>query len=395
MHNNLKDPPSMFASFLCYYMVFYYIKHKKVFYLIMSAIAFALAFNSKLYNIFIPLVIIIWFFANRIKPWNKRSRFEILKHSLIFLIVFLLFLNILNPIYWKELYILEISKNKIQNFLPQPTIYFGEIGLSTKLPFHYPFIMLGITTPPIILFFLILGIITISKQLLNQKNNLFNSLVLLGFFIPILKYSLLHISIFNGTRHLMDSFPFLFIISGIGASKIYSFITTKFKIVIHNNMIIKIFVNLIFVIFFLFTLLPIIKYHPYQHTYYNFLTGGLKGAENKFEIEYWGSSYKEGCDWINKNIEPNAIIFVIVNTGMAEFYLNSSYNIQNLEKKSQLNRTDTFYIITPKMKHQPNWIKFIPEIEKNNKPIYSIKRLGISLFDIYRINKTINNNSNI
>jgi hypothetical protein len=36
--------------------------------------------------------------------------------------------------------------------------------------------------------------------------------------------------------------------------------------------------------------------HPNQYVYYNQLVGGVAGAENRYELDYWGNSYHEAVD---------------------------------------------------------------------------------------------------
>lgn len=40
----------------------------------------------------------------------------------------------------------------------------------------------------------------------------------------------------------------------------------------------------------------IVDLHPNEYVYYNRLVGGVKGAENRFELDYWGNSYHEAVD---------------------------------------------------------------------------------------------------
>jgi hypothetical protein len=40
----------------------------------------------------------------------------------------------------------------------------------------------------------------------------------------------------------------------------------------------------------------IVSLHPDEYVYYNRLVGGVKGAENRFELDYWGNSYHEAVD---------------------------------------------------------------------------------------------------
>jgi hypothetical protein len=48
-----------------------------------------------------------------------------------------------------------------------------------------------------------------------------------------------------------------------------------------------------------------LRLHPYEYVYFNHLVGGLPGAADRFETEYWGASYTEGLDWLAAQLDPN------------------------------------------------------------------------------------------
>jgi hypothetical protein len=50
-------------------------------------------------------------------------------------------------------------------------------------------------------------------------------------------------------------------------------------------------------------LYALVSLHPDQYVYYNALTGGVKGAENRFELDYWGNSYAEAVDLLVEQLE--------------------------------------------------------------------------------------------
>ena len=55
------------------------------------------------------------------------------------------------------------------------------------------------------------------------------------------------------------------------------------------------------------TVLDMMQLHPYEYVYFNRLfAGGESSAAQRFETDYWGMSYKEGVDWINKSYRPNS-----------------------------------------------------------------------------------------
>lgn len=40
--------------------------------------------------------------------------------------------------------------------------------------------------------------------------------------------------------------------------------------------------------------------HPYGYVYYNSLTGGLKGAAGRWELDYWSATAREGAEFLNR-----------------------------------------------------------------------------------------------
>jgi 4-amino-4-deoxy-L-arabinose transferase-like glycosyltransferase len=46
------------------------------------------------------------------------------------------------------------------------------------------------------------------------------------------------------------------------------------------------------------------RLHPYESVYFNLATGGLPGAASRFQLDYWGQSYKEGTEWLLAHYHP-------------------------------------------------------------------------------------------
>jgi hypothetical protein len=47
----------------------------------------------------------------------------------------------------------------------------------------------------------------------------------------------------------------------------------------------------------------LVRLHPYQMTYFNLLAGGLEGANERYETDYWLLSYREAIEWLNARAE--------------------------------------------------------------------------------------------
>jgi hypothetical protein len=68
------------------------------------------------------------------------------------------------------------------------------------------------------------------------------------------------------------------------------------------------------VIFIGILLLPgifnLIVLHPYQYAYYNALVGGSQGANGRFALDYWCTSYREAMAIVNQDAPEGAEIGV-------------------------------------------------------------------------------------
>ena len=47
----------------------------------------------------------------------------------------------------------------------------------------------------------------------------------------------------------------------------------------------------------------LIRLYPYEYVYYNRLAGGVGGAVDRYELEYWGTSYREAVDVLVSRLE--------------------------------------------------------------------------------------------
>jgi hypothetical protein len=49
------------------------------------------------------------------------------------------------------------------------------------------------------------------------------------------------------------------------------------------------------------------RLHPYEYVYFNRLVGGLPGAEDRYETDYWGASYTEGLSWLAGQLDEKRL----------------------------------------------------------------------------------------
>jgi hypothetical protein len=53
-----------------------------------------------------------------------------------------------------------------------------------------------------------------------------------------------------------------------------------------------------------------LRLHPYEYIYYNSFAGGVQGASRRYELDYWGTSYREAASYLNEYAPEKAAVWV-------------------------------------------------------------------------------------
>lgn len=122
------------------------------------------------------------------------------------------------------------------------------------------------------------------------------------FWVPVLVVSCLDVVIYDGWRQFLFLSGPLILLASLG---VHELMQSKNKIIIWAS-IILLGANIIL------TAREMMLLHPYEYIYFNSLVGGLQGAYGKYELDYWGASYKEATEWIvaNKSSLLNGNLYV-------------------------------------------------------------------------------------
>lgn len=304
-HFNIKDPPQTAFFALTIYAFWKSLKQFNYKWLLVSIVSFAIAFGIKFNILFLPLIFTPYLVV-RYKGTGFLSRFPRKYWTFIFLaplIIAAIFIGSW-PYLWQDvvgntLKIFRYYKEIGSGFEYQPGFYFWKFNL-------YPIVWIITTTQPVTLLLLFIGIFIVLKDRTSEKTYW---LWLLWFIVPTLRVTTPGASIYGGVRQIMEYIPAVALLAGVGADALVK----RFNITG-----IKLLIFLALVSYYL--LQPLIKYHPHQNVYFNFLIGGLKGAKER-NIPYWGNSfgnaYYPAINWFNQNAEEGANLALIQATGLS------------------------------------------------------------------------------
>ena len=263
--------------------------------------------------------------------------------------------------------LLELPKFYSLNTFNMPVLFLGNIYRSgVNIPSFYPYVYLAVSTPLPILVPLVIGLTISLINAIRKKNGYL--MVILWFFVPLLRYFYPRSGAIDGVRHFMEVLPPLSVFAGISIS----FLLNKLKRRYSYMVLIIIFTSLI---------LNLIKYHPYQTSFFNSTIGGIRGASGKFDIDFWGTPQKEAVIWLNENASLNSYVHIVMAQSTAAVYLRNDL-LLNLNKKNAyesdflvlLNRQSFFdiYGISPK------------ELLKKFKLVYTENLMEVPLVWVFK-----------
>jgi hypothetical protein len=193
--------------------------------------------------------------------------------------------------------------------------FYGAIYPADGLPQRYLPVMMLITLTEPVWPLAGLGFVVAVFRYFRKDIQWKTLLPTLGWFaIPFFYVLLRQPPMYDGFRHFLFITPPLFVLAGITLDEIFQRIRFNW---IRATLLIGLLLP---------GIIPGVRLHPYQYTYYNQFVGGTGEAALRFETDYWLTCYKEAVE----QLEPFAVepinLFV-----KREFYLAAYYEPENIK----------------------------------------------------------------
>jgi hypothetical protein len=249
----------------------------------------------------------------------------------------------------------------------------GTTYRSTELPWYYVPLYFGVQLPELILILLAANILLLPRlwRRINPNKRSGFALVYLMAFLPIVYAMLRHPALYDAVRHFLFAVPLFCILAAFSGHELSAWAMSHFRKPAARFTIasgICIIIGL-----FIATQLDIMeRLHPYEYIYANRFAGGVAGAYGKYELDYWGSSFKEAAEQIQKMVTkeggvPPGKIYRIAICGpwaAAMIYLPPDY------EPVVANEPAEFFLSTT---------RWMCQNMRSGKEVIRIKRLGAPL----------------
>ena len=191
-------------------------------------------------------------------------------------------------------------------------------------------------------------------------------LVFLSAFFPVVAFIFFRPTAYNGLRHFLFILPHFILIAALGVDWLWTKVHSLEEKFGH---IFAISLTVLFVI----QGWIMVQLHPDEYVYYNIFTGGVKGAEGTYELDYWGNSLVEATKELAEYIKlENGAkpITRIYKVSVCGHRLSAAYYFSDfMEYTQKVDESDFLIAFTQHNCHR----------QFEGKPIISIDRFGVAL----------------
>jgi len=375
MHFNVKDVPEMVFFGLALLAFWGWFEKPSWKGAVLVGLAGGAALGVKANALFLPVIFILGFWSFYPKQLWHHIKSQYAKYGAMLGCGLLTFY-----LSWPYLYSNPLN---VKNYF---SYIFSQGGRTeTSLVWNWePLSITSAVIPEIMLFCLLIGIVFSIFQIIRKKGAV-HRFALMWLLVPILRISIPPSVNFDGIRHFLEFVPGAALVAGLGAAAIIHFIgkqNVKLTVSVGVGLCLLIALN---------TAITIKDFGTYQYIYFNKLYGGLPGGKAFFGPEeatdYWGSTYRKGMQWLNKNAGQNSKLYVPIADHIVKL-MDSSWLRDDIEEieadqlTSSLSKGETVYIM---FITRPNFYNpIVLDCLASNDPDYEIKVENVPILEIYK-----------
>lgn len=170
-------------------------------------------------------------------------------------------------------------------------LFEGSMIMSSSLPWYYTPKFIFMTIPVAV----IVGAVVYLFTGWEKGNRFFTSFLLFCFVFPVCWIIYTKANVYGGWRHSMFCYPTLVAMAGLGFNSLYE----RFR-----NPVLRYGCGIALPLLLLAgPIYHVFANHPYEYVYFNELSGGIKNAYGKYEMDYYYHSTRRATEWVMENAD--------------------------------------------------------------------------------------------
>ncbi len=187
---------------------------------------------------------------------------------------------------------------------PWKELFDGTLVAVPEMPRSYVPTLFAFKLPEIMLMFGVAGIVGAfafsfrRSEPVHRRATL--AMLAVAVALPVAMTVITRPAMYNGIRHFVFVAPPLAILAGWAAASIYA-AAAKQGALVKAVLAVALAAGLAAPAF------DMVRLHPYQYTHFNRLAGGIRGADERYMLDYWGLAFKEASEdlraWLTERLE--------------------------------------------------------------------------------------------
>lgn len=306
---NTKDIPFLVANLFALYAILRLVRrwdNRKSYLIESPLVGIAVGLNIAIRDIaFIWYIVlfIIWFsywtHTLHKKPKMMAIVLQLKKQIISFLIILSVSLS-LTILLWPYVFMdplknLPAALLYMANFPSGTVLFHGSYIPNGNLPWSYTFQWIFIVSPIATIIYFVLGSIILWYQLSMNRPAFKVGITFLTFIVPLLSIILLHSTLYNGIRQFLYVIPPFILIGAYGFVQLCYYLKSKR---LNKTLIVLV---ILYTFFSALTLNDLRSLYPYDYIYFNEFAHGVQGANNQYDLDYWGQCLKSAAIWVGNN----------------------------------------------------------------------------------------------
>lgn len=291
------------------------------------------------------------------------------------------------PIVWPVLRIdfVRIVSDAIVGTTSNPyvgvNLFRGRAIDASHLPRDYIPTWILVTTPLIVSALFVVGTLSSVVKIVRYPRKYFlqeqqrDLIVLAWFFCPVLGTVVLRPIMYDGWRHLFFVYPALVYLAAVGMETIAAFVIARAGEARQRA------VGPLLTAGLLLCLAPVVVFmvrnHPFEHVYFNRFAGrDMKAVKQRFELDYWGLSYRPLLEYIVRS-DPSPHIRIFTSTYPGRL------NVAMLPRRDRA-RVDLVYS-EDEAEYLMTSYRYHPQDYPNQHEVFSVRVGNASIASVFRL----------
>ncbi len=307
--DNLKDAPLAVFFTLSLFLLVEAVRRDRLLAFAGAGVAAGLTYAIKLHALFLAPIVLLWQLPE--VRFDRRRWSRLLAGLAVTGAAGLATVLAAWPYYRHEpwLRFVETLRTFASHQYNEYVFYFGQHFRAHEVPWHFPFVMLGVNTPIVDLVF-VAGALAVLIARIVRRRPCRSPLLLVALWlvVPPAIQSVSGAIKLDGIRHYLLVLPAVSLLVGFAMCATVTWVRRRAP---YGRWL----AGAGAAVMALATLAVVrqdVRLHPYQVVFFNRLAGGVAGARANFELDYWGVALAETAAWIDRNLPTGSRIWLTI-----------------------------------------------------------------------------------